>query len=153
LSAINYFYFVNKRRQSYYKEIKCSHCHFNVLTHRIPTLQLGHLEALTVTMKLLSTAFLPVLAAAASSSPSVTIDAGTVQGGKCEGGQKAVFYKAIPFAEPPVDKLRFEPPKAYKNQYPQGTLNATTSAPTCIQFSDDFTEKKLGTTALSSEDW
>ncbi|KAJ6082496.1 hypothetical protein N7499_007370 [Penicillium canescens] len=89
-------------------------------------------------MKLLSIALLPALAAAASSSPSVTIDAGTVQGGKCEGGQNAVFYKAIPFAEPP--------------QYPQGKLNATTSAPTCIQFSDDFTEKKLNTAALSSED-
>jgi para-nitrobenzyl esterase len=104
-------------------------------------------------MKLLSIALLPALAAAASSSPSVTIDAGIVEGGKCENGQNAVFYKAIPFAEPPVNELRFEPPKAYKKQYSQGKLNATTSAPTCIQFSDDFTPQKLNTTAFTSEDW
>ncbi|CAI7589218.1 unnamed protein product [Penicillium glandicola] len=103
-------------------------------------------------MKLALAALLPALAAAVSSSPSVTIDAGTVQGGQCEGGQNAVFYKAIPFAEPPVKELRFEPPKAYKNKFSQGTLNATVSALTCIQFSDDFTEKKLNTSALSSED-
>jgi carboxylesterase type B len=95
---------------------------------------------------------LPALAAAASSSPSVTIDAGTIEGGKC-AGKDAVFYKAIPFAEPPIDELRFEPPKAYKKQYPQGKLNATTSALTCIQFSDAFTPTKLNTSALTSEDW
>lgn len=104
-------------------------------------------------MKLALTALLPAFAAAVSSSPSVTIDAGIVQGGRCEDGQNAVFYKAIPFAEPPVKELRFEPPKAYKKQFSQGKLNATTSAPTCIQFADDFTEQKLNTSALSSEDW
>jgi para-nitrobenzyl esterase len=103
-------------------------------------------------MKLLLTALLPAVAAAVS-SPSVTIDAGTVQGGRCTDGQDAVFYKSIPFAEPPVKDLRFEPPQAYKKKYPQGTLNATTSATTCIQFSDDFTPTKLNTTATSSEDW
>ncbi|CAG8093558.1 unnamed protein product [Penicillium nalgiovense] len=86
----------------------------------------------------------------ASSFPSVTIDAGTVQGGRCEG-QNSVFYKAIPFAGPPVKEPRFEPPKAYK-QFPEGKLNATTSAPTCIQFADDFTKQELNTSALSSED-
>lgn len=104
-------------------------------------------------MKLALAALLPAFVAAVSSSPSVTIDAGTVQGGRCENGRNAVFYKAIPFAEPPVKELRFEPPKVYKKQFSQGKLNATTSAPTCIQFSDDFTEKKLNSSALSSEDW
>ncbi|KAK4862195.1 hypothetical protein LT330_003333 [Penicillium expansum] len=103
-------------------------------------------------MKLALAALLPAFVAAVSSSPSVTIDAGTVQGGRCENGRNAVFYKAIPFAEPPVKELRFEPPKVYKKQFSQGKLNATTSAPTCIQFSDDFTEKKLNSSALSSED-
>ncbi|KAJ5494225.1 hypothetical protein N7463_010312 [Penicillium fimorum] len=103
-------------------------------------------------MKLPLIAFLPAFAAAVSPSPSATIDAGIVQGGRCEDGQNAVFYKAIPFAEPPITALRFEPPKAYTKQFPRGKLNATTSAPTCIQFSDDFTPQKLNTSALSSED-
>lgn len=104
-------------------------------------------------MKLLLTALLPAFAAAALSSPSVTIDAGTLHGGQCEDGQNAVFYKAIPYAEPPIGELRFEPPKAYKKQFPQGKLDANTSAPTCLQFSDEFTPPKLSTSAFASEDW
>lgn len=100
-------------------------------------------------MNLLLAALLPTLIAAAS--PSVEIDAGTVQGGKCSDGQNAVFYKGIPFAEPPVKELRFEAPQVYKSKFSQGKLDATTSAPTCIQFSDDFTPTKLN--ASSSEDW
>ncbi|KAJ5382848.1 Carboxylesterase type B [Penicillium concentricum] len=103
-------------------------------------------------MKLALAALLPAFAAAVLYSPSVAIDAGTVQGGRCEDGQNAVFYKAIPFAEPPTKELRFEPPKAYKRQFPRGRLNATTAAATCIQFSDDFTPKRLNASAHSSED-
>ncbi|CRG88266.1 alpha-esterase [Talaromyces islandicus] len=92
-------------------------------------------------MKLLVSTILSAFAAAAASSPSVTIDAGVLQGGLCSGGQNAVFYKAIPYGEPPVGDLRFEPPKAYNKKFPEGGLNATASAPTCLQYSDDFTPK------------
>ncbi|PCG98453.1 Carboxylesterase, type B [Penicillium occitanis (nom. inval.)] len=75
--------------------------------------------------------------AIAFASPSVTIDAGTLQGGQCENGKNANYYKGIPYAEAPLGQLRFEPPKAY-GKYPNGTLNATTPATSCIQFGKAF---------------
>ncbi|CAL5865911.1 uncharacterized protein PFLUO_LOCUS117 [Penicillium psychrofluorescens] len=56
----------------------------------------------------------------------------------CEYTQDAVFYKAIPFAEPPIGELRFEPPKAYNKQYPNGQLDATKAPASCIQFGAEF---------------
>lgn len=84
--------------------------------------------------------------AAAVAPPSVTVDAGTVFGGRCDGGN-SVFYKSIPYAKPPVAELRFEAPVAY-GQYPDGKLNATSPAPACIQFGDTFTAQ-----GRKSEDW
>lgn len=81
-------------------------------------------------------------------SPSVKIEAGTLQGGKCGDGKDAVYYKGIPFAEPPIGNLRFEPPKTYTKSYSNGILNATTNAPTCIQFGDDMVPS-----GTKSEDW
>ncbi|KAJ5390512.1 uncharacterized protein N7496_001580 [Penicillium cataractarum] len=83
-------------------------------------------------MRLLLPTSLSAVVATALASPSVTIDAGTLKGGKCSSG--AVYYKGVPFAEPPVGDLRFEPPKAYNKKYSNGVLNSTISAPTCIQF-------------------
>ncbi|CAG8416679.1 unnamed protein product [Penicillium salamii] len=85
-------------------------------------------------MKLLLSTSLSAFVATALASPSVNTEAGTVKGAKCSGGQDAVFYKGIPFAEPPVGNLRFEPPKAYSGKYSDGVLNATAPAPSCIQF-------------------
>ncbi|KAJ5820467.1 hypothetical protein N7474_006058 [Penicillium riverlandense] len=89
-------------------------------------------------MNLILSAILPAFATAALASPSVTIDAGTLQGGQCENTQNAVYYKAIPYAEPPVGDLRFEPPKAYNKHYPNGKLDATTAPASCIQFGAEF---------------
>jgi carboxylesterase type B len=82
-------------------------------------------------------AFSAAVSAAVSAEPSVTIDSGTLQGGQCGNGKNGVYYKAIPYAEPPTGKLRFEPPKAY-GKYPNGKLNATTPANSCIQFGGSF---------------
>ncbi|KAJ6106010.1 hypothetical protein N7512_009527 [Penicillium capsulatum] len=88
-------------------------------------------------MKLFLSALVPTLVAATSSaSPSVTIDAGVIEGGKCPG-KNAVYYKTIPYAEPPTGDLRFQPPKAYTKKYPNGKLNATSITPSCIQFGDE----------------
>lgn len=97
-------------------------------------------------MKLLWFSALPVLVVA-SSSPSVTIDAGTLQGGRCDTSE-AVFYKSIPFAEPPVGDLRFEPPQKYNKTYPNGILNATVRAPSCVQFGSE-----LVPAGAQQEDW
>lgn len=85
--------------------------------------------------------------AVAAASPSVTLDAGVIQGSKCANSDAAVFYKGIPYAEPPIGSLRFEPPKPY-GKYPSGHLNATAPAPVCIQFDNGFVAQ-----GTKSEDW
>ncbi|KAJ5980436.1 hypothetical protein N7481_007734 [Penicillium waksmanii] len=96
-------------------------------------------------MKLLLSALLPILAAAATSKPTVTIDAGTLTGGQCQDAS-AVYYKSIPYAEPPLGELRFESPVA-KKQFSGGKLDATSTPPACIQWTSEFNE-----TTAESED-
>ncbi|KAF5861393.1 hypothetical protein ETB97_000272 [Aspergillus alliaceus] len=84
---------------------------------------------------------------AAISAPTATINAGTVQGGRYTGTPDAIYYKAIPYARPPVGNRRFAAPVAYNGHFPNGTLHATKPPPACIQFGDLFAE-----TGPTSED-
>ncbi|KAI9928485.1 hypothetical protein ASPWEDRAFT_170522 [Aspergillus wentii DTO 134E9] len=88
-------------------------------------------------MKLLFPTMLSAFAATAMASPSVNIESGTLLGGKCANKQNSVYYKGIPYAEPPLGELRFEPPKPY-GKYPNRVFNATTPATACIQFGSTF---------------
>jgi len=79
--------------------------------------------------------------------PKAQTKAGTLLGGHCSSDTGAVFFKAIPYAEPPVGNLRLEAPKPYDGSYPNGVLNASNPAPSCIQFS------VLAEDLKSAEDW
>ena len=69
----------------------------------------------------------------APSSPIVNIDWGTIEGviETYAGSNVSVFY-GIPYAEPPVGKLRFRLPVPLEGRY-QGVYNATTRKPACFQ--------------------
>lgn len=87
--------------------------------------------------------------AAPSSDPVVSIDAGTLQGGRCTGISDAIFFKGIPYGKPPTGNLRFAAPKAYGGLYPNGFRLANSSASDCIQFGSEFAINDT----LTSEDW
>jgi hypothetical protein len=91
---------------------------------------------------------LSVVVGASATAPTVSIGDGTLQGGQCNGSSNAVYFKGIPYAQPPTGDLRFAAPKAYAGPYPKKPLVATSSAPTCIQFGTLFTGP-----APFSEDW
>src|SRR5205823_5427700 len=120
----------------------------------IPTSRHVHRTQITfvciVTMRslLLSLVSNALVAAAISTTPSVTIDAGTLEGGQCNGSSDAAYFKSIPFALPPTGSLRFAPPQPYTKKYPGGSLVATSPAASCIQFGAEFAE-----TDDLSEDW
>jgi carboxylesterase type B len=83
-----------------------------------------------------------------AASPSVTIGAGTVQGGLCSNNTDAAYFKSIPFADPPLGDLRFAAPSAYSKKFPSGTLDGTKDPPSCVQFDPLFAED-----GPASEDW
>lgn len=83
-----------------------------------------------------------------ATAPEVRLDAGTVKGGVCSNS-KVKLFQGIPYAQPPLGKLRFMPPQALEGQYPGGVLDATKTPSPCIQFRDQFAVNK----PTPSEDW
>ncbi|KAH8883118.1 alpha/beta-hydrolase [Thozetella sp. PMI_491] len=76
--------------------------------------------------------------AGAALGQTVTTSLGTVQGGKCDSTDVNYFF-SIPYALPPVGDMRFAVAKPYSEPF-NGTLDATTAAPSCIQFGALFLE-------------
>jgi carboxylesterase type B len=78
---------------------------------------------------------------------NITVAAGVIQGTQCSNST-ASAYLALPYAQPPIDNLRFAPPKVLNSTYDRGTYQATKKAPACLQFGDVFIEQ-----GPQSEDW
>lgn len=55
--------------------------------------------------------FYTIKAVTSSAVPLVSIDAGSLEGGRCNGVSDAIYFKSIPYAQPPIGDLRFAPPK------------------------------------------
>lgn len=91
--------------------------------------------------------FLSAFSWCSAAQSLVDTSAGSIQGLACNTSA-ATSYLAIPYALPPVGDLRFAAPLPYNSTYDGGVLNATISAPSCIQFGTVFVERDI-----KSEDW
>ncbi|KAK7426657.1 hypothetical protein QQZ08_006835 [Neonectria magnoliae] len=78
-------------------------------------------------------ALLAISGALGHSDPVVKLSAGAVHGGKCANSETKLF-QGIPYAQPPVGKLRFMPPRPLDGPFDGGSFDATKAPPTCIQF-------------------
>ncbi len=68
---------------------------------------------------------------AGSAAGKATIDGGVLQGGVQDG---VVSYKGVPYAAPPIGKLRWEPPQAVAAW--TGVRDATHLGHDCMQIPD-----------------
>lgn len=71
-------------------------------------------------------------ASSGGGQPMITLADGTQLGGGSAGAVS--FFKGIPFAEPPVNDLRFAPPKPWSNNNISIPIDATKHGHACIQF-------------------
>ncbi|KAK6200658.1 hypothetical protein LQW54_009619 [Pestalotiopsis sp. IQ-011] len=83
---------------------------------------------------------IPGLLAIASTGAAQTVNVanGTIQGGKCNRTD-SYYFSSIPYALPPIGDLRLKAPRPYLDAY-NGTLDATVSTASCIQFNTLFAE-------------
>jgi para-nitrobenzyl esterase len=70
----------------------------------------------------------PVATTAATDQTVVTVDGGRIAGAQIDG---VWVYKGIPFAAPPVGKLRWQPPQPVVAW--EGVRDGTRLAPACVQ--------------------
>lgn len=64
--------------------------------------------------------------------PKVTIKNGTIEGVH-KSNYKQDYFLGIPFAQPPVDNLRFRNPQSIESTF-NGTLQTTDYAPECFGY-------------------
>lgn len=57
--------------------------------------------------------------------------------------QRIVAYLAIPYAQPPLESLRFAPPVTDPLPSWEGVRNASDFAPACLQTKEDYKERDL----------
>lgn len=85
--------------------------------------------------------------AAHADQPSVEVNNGTIFGIH-SAAYAQDFFLGIPFAQPPVNDLRFENPQSLNTTYNGGVLNATEYAPACIGYGAGESELPLSEDCL-----
>jgi para-nitrobenzyl esterase len=93
--------------------------------------RLGRRSGFACGLLIASLAGPPAVAAALPPAPIVRTPDGVVQGFRSDG---ADVFLGIPFARPPVGRLRFRPPQPPRSWH--GRRAATAEPPVCIQFQD-----------------
>lgn len=72
---------------------------------------------------------------ASSGTPTVTVKNGTIAGSHSSTYNQD-FFLGVPFAQPPVNELRFRNPQSINTSF-DGTLEATKYAPSCVGYGGD----------------
>jgi para-nitrobenzyl esterase len=89
------------------------------------------LGLLTIALAALSGCTEPVAQAPVRDRAVVTVEGGKVSGAPVAGADGVWTYKGIPFAAPPVGRLRWRPPQPVAKW--EGVRDATSFAPACMQ--------------------